>query len=286
MRSPAEVQAAVRDVGVALCPHRVVQLVQVDAVGADPGGVRDLGLVSLRQGHRQPVGRRVHRDDFGLVDHRVDAGRVQNEKVRPAMVEKPPLPIEVGMARTSLPLSNTLTVLVRSSAMVMCVADGERRGGVVEAVEAVTESLPEDVGRHRHRGARGVYLSSRQWAVTSSTQYPRPLDRRVGGDAQCARPRPCRSDRFVEAGRDDECRRRTSSPRGSAGRRGLEVNLGDIVRGRCPEGGGRTSGTPLAPRLALHGVGAAVFQRLRRLPGGPGRATGRRRRCCRSRRPG
>ncbi|CNK20395.1 Uncharacterised protein [Mycobacterium tuberculosis] len=47
-------------------------------------------------------------------------GGVHNEIVCPAMFSVPPMPMDVGMVRTSLPLSKTVTSLVASSATDTC----------------------------------------------------------------------------------------------------------------------------------------------------------------------
>ena len=47
-------------------------------------------------------------------------GGVKNDSVVPPIVCVPPMPIDVGMVRTSLPLSKTLTMWVLSSAIDTC----------------------------------------------------------------------------------------------------------------------------------------------------------------------
>ena len=57
---------------------------------------------------------------FALSSTVYTPGGVKNESVVPAMVCVPPMPIDVGMVRTSLPLSKTLTWWVTSSAIDTC----------------------------------------------------------------------------------------------------------------------------------------------------------------------
>src|SRR5271165_3830589 len=70
-----EVQTSVGRVGVALGPHRGVQFVEINAVGADAGGVLDRLAVTEPGVDRQPEGRGIHDDRVALVQDRVHARR-------------------------------------------------------------------------------------------------------------------------------------------------------------------------------------------------------------------
>ena len=62
-------------VGVALGPHGGVELMQVDAIGADPGRVVDGFAVAEAGVLGQPECRRIHHHGVALVQHGVDARR-------------------------------------------------------------------------------------------------------------------------------------------------------------------------------------------------------------------
>ena len=61
-----EIQAAVAGVGIALSPHRGIELVHVDAVDADAGGVVDGFAIAEAGVFGKPEGGRVHDDGVAL----------------------------------------------------------------------------------------------------------------------------------------------------------------------------------------------------------------------------
>lgn len=189
------------DVGVALRPDRVVELVQVDAVGADPGGVRNRLAVSEAGINRQSVGRGVHDDGVRFVHDGVDAG----------------LGPEAECA-TADGLAAAHTHGGRHGAyQVPVVVDGDLFGGIIGdgdvgltdaeadldvilALEPLAERFAVQVGRSGNAGPRRVVALRAPVGRLIVDPIPRPVDGRVRADPQRPFGGGAVRDGLIEAG--------------------------------------------------------------------------------------
>ena len=265
----AEVEAAAGEVGVALRPQGVVEMVQIDAVGADPGGPADLALVADRRPGRHPVGCGVHGDGLGLVEHRVDprrgppgerlvadgrgataAHRGWHGPHQPAVVED----------------ADLLGDVVGNSDV--GVANGEAALGICLTVEALTEFEAEHVGIDADPGAGGVEVLRSPVRDVIADPVPRTGDRGFGPHDEVLLRQRLVGDRLVEVGAHHGADAVTLALLNGEPTLHLQVRLGVVVRDESGEGAGagqRDATAALAVNLQC--VGPGEVQSLGRRPG-------------------
>ena len=256
-------------VGVALRPHRRVELVQVDAVDADAGGPRDGRLVAQPRVDRQAVGRGVHDHRVGLVHHGVDAARGP-EAHRGATDG-----LGAAHAHRGRHGADQLAVLVDLDLLVGVVGDGDVRGAdgegdllVLRAVEVVTELGAVDAGVDGDLGARGVVLLRTPVRGLVVDPVPGAQGLGLGGDLHPVLGGGLVGDRLVEA-RDDH---HADAVGGTVLQRGVvravEVDAGLVAGGHSGESRGLAGRhTAGSAGVDLQRVGAPVAERGGRLPG-------------------
>ena len=259
-----------REVGVALRPDGVVELVQVDAVEADPGGETDLAFVAVGGAQRDAVGGGVHGDHLALVEHDVGARRGPPVEGLVSEHRRAAAPHRGGHGSHQLPVvehADLLGDVIGDGDVGVADVQGGLRVGL--AVEALAEFEAVHVDVHVDPGARRVVVLRPPVRDGIADPEPRALHRRLGPHDHVLLCQGLVGDRLVEV-RDDDGPDAVADVlvRGEAAL-DLDVGVHVVVGHQGLEVGGARQRHPGAA-LAVHGQGVVPgeVQASGGLPGG------------------